>query len=868
MIDRVERVVRAVARAVDRRRWAARFLGLARDEGDPARPGLLIVQIDGLSRRRLERAVAEGHLPFVRRLLDEEAYGVVPVYSGLPSTTPAVQAELFYGRPVAVPAFAFVDRASGRAFRMYEKDAVTAVEQRFTDRSALGGGASYCNVYAGHAATARFCMATLGPGDLVRTNRPLALPVVAVTHLGDALRAGALAAGELLAALADLPRRLRAGEDVRAELKYVQTRVFVCVLLREALTALASVDLARGLPVVYLNLVGYDEVAHRRGPDSAPAMRSLRPVDRAIARLARAARRSHHRDYEVWVLADHGQELTEPYVEVQGRAVQDAVAEVFRAAGMEAQHVVEPLQGEQHQRVRLLGERLLGLVVPGLDIVTRFRQPGRVFTTAQGSVGHVYAPRPLTADERHDLATALVHTAAVPLVLAADGPGRAVAWTTCGRLALPDDIGRLVDPDHPYAAAVAEDLVALCHHPDAGEQPGPGARHLRSPDAHGELAVPVAVEPPHRPGVAAAVHPLELVDERERLGGGPPAHRRGGMQHPDQLEHVGRRRRQATLEHRAQMLHVGHRDDRRFGLLVEVGAERQQPVVDHVDGDPVFVLVLGRGEQAGGQAGVGAGVAGAGRGAGERMGAHDVADAGHQQLGGRTEVPVDRVQVARPEADAQAAQDRPRVQGTVGLDEHVAGQHDLAQAPGPDGVTGGRHGGAPVVGRSEGVHPEPAAGDPGRLARPRVAAPEPVDHGVPGGAVGRPSPHLGGDQHLARSVGSEREGGEPDRAAASEADLVVDLDARQRLAGQLCGDPEHRSPGRQPGAVPKEQQAVPPGDVEQVEVAPAQAAGDAAHHPTRVAVTSWLMPPDSNRRRTSVNPASASRATMAAGAGR
>ncbi|MEX2606328.1 MAG: glycogen/starch synthase [Kiritimatiellia bacterium] len=39
-------------------------------------------------------------------------------YSGIPSTTPAVQAEIFYGQRTAVPAFHFLQRETGRPVKM------------------------------------------------------------------------------------------------------------------------------------------------------------------------------------------------------------------------------------------------------------------------------------------------------------------------------------------------------------------------------------------------------------------------------------------------------------------------------------------------------------------------------------------------------------------------------------------------------------------------------------------------------------------------------------------------------------------------------------------------------------------------------
>jgi hypothetical protein len=244
MIDRVERALRAARRALSRSEWTARTLRLPGAERSAAAPGLAIVQIDGLSRRRLLEAVEAGHMPFVRDLLARHGHRVWPLYSGMPSTTPAVQAELFYGVRGAVPAFSFVEREGGRLVRMYDPGPVAAIERGLAARgeALLAGGASYCNVYTGGAADARFCMASLGPGDVFRAAHPLALPLLALAHAGDLLRLAALVAREVLVAPGGLALGWRAGQDLRAELKFVQTRAAICVLLREMMVIGAKVD--------------------------------------------------------------------------------------------------------------------------------------------------------------------------------------------------------------------------------------------------------------------------------------------------------------------------------------------------------------------------------------------------------------------------------------------------------------------------------------------------------------------------------------------------------------------------------------------------------------------------------------------------
>src|SRR5688572_13214943 len=104
MFAKIESYWHDLRRSLSRNEWAIRHLGLTPSEGTSEEPGLLLLQIDGCSREQLERALAAGRLPFLQRLLQREGYELRTFYPGLPSTTPAVQAELYYGVRSAVPA--------------------------------------------------------------------------------------------------------------------------------------------------------------------------------------------------------------------------------------------------------------------------------------------------------------------------------------------------------------------------------------------------------------------------------------------------------------------------------------------------------------------------------------------------------------------------------------------------------------------------------------------------------------------------------------------------------------------------------------------------------------------------------------------
>ena len=464
-------VRRALVRWLSRGAWTQWLLGLAPVADQPTERGLIMVQIDGLSRRQLERALAAGKMPYLKGLLDAGGYRLHTLYSGLPSTTPAVQGELFYGVAGAVPAFSFRANQSGRIVRMYDSQPAVQVEQSLAGRGRplLRGGGAYFDVFGGGAAEAHFCSTSLGWGGLLRQTNPLRLAVLLLLNIWSMLRVCVLLVLEFCLALLDFARGLYSGRDFLKELKFVPTRVAICILARELATIGAKLDIARGLPAIHLNFLGYDEQAHRRGPSSRFAHWTLKGIDDAIARIARAAGQSSAPRYSVWVYADHGQEAVDSYRRRHGRSVAAAVAGVYADLRGTARPA-PPADGvgEETLRVRQLGGRRMQRLLPvhGDDPA-----PGEddITVAAMGPVGLVYLPG---APESHDiepLAAALISEAEIPMVLANVADGSVAVWTRAGRFRLPDDGAQVFGADHPFLAEVSAEMCALCRHPDAGD---------------------------------------------------------------------------------------------------------------------------------------------------------------------------------------------------------------------------------------------------------------------------------------------------------------------------------------------------------------------------------------------------------------
>src|SRR4029077_5049635 len=71
---------------------------------------LVILHIDGLGADMLERSLAGGRMPNLRRLIDTEGYVIHRYRCGLPSTTPFAQAGILYGDNSEIPCFRWWDR--------------------------------------------------------------------------------------------------------------------------------------------------------------------------------------------------------------------------------------------------------------------------------------------------------------------------------------------------------------------------------------------------------------------------------------------------------------------------------------------------------------------------------------------------------------------------------------------------------------------------------------------------------------------------------------------------------------------------------------------------------------------------------------
>src|SRR6478672_3511221 len=290
-----------------------------RSTGHSDKPGLVIIQIDGLAHPILAGRMRAGSVNTMASLVRDGSHKLSRWEAILPSMTSGSQAGILHGNNDGIPAFRWYER--DRAHLMASSNPVDAmlIGSRITNGEGLlsNNGASICNLMTGDATRSYLTTAAIkaeggGIGDSQAFTSFFFSP-------SGYLRSFTLFLGEFLKELTQARRTRRSGirPQMHRGLKYAGMRAASNVLLRDVNTSLIIEEMYRGTNVIYADFTDYDELAHHCGPERVESFEALDGVDGAIANLIKAIDDAP-RPYKLVVLSDHGQSLGETFLQRYG----------------------------------------------------------------------------------------------------------------------------------------------------------------------------------------------------------------------------------------------------------------------------------------------------------------------------------------------------------------------------------------------------------------------------------------------------------------------------------------------------------------------------------------------------------------------
>ena len=367
---------------------------LQREVPHSDRPGVVIMQIDGLAYPILAARIRAGSVNTMARWLRNGTHELSRWEALLPSMTSASQAGILHGNNDGIPAFRWYERDRQHLMVSSNPQDAAEIVHRVSNGEGLlsNDGVSICNLVTGDATRSYLTTAALAHGSK-GIGESKAFLGFFFSPTGY-LRSLTLFLGEFIKEQYQARRTRRSGvvPQMHRGLKYAGMRAASNVLLRDVNVSLVIEEMYRGANVIYADFTDYDELAHHCGPERVESFDALDGIDRALATLEKAAANAP-RPYRFVVLSDHGQSLGATFKQRYGKTLGEVVRDLMGGRA----HVVElEARAEDGAFVNsFLSEfRQARGIVPGL---ARAALAGRTTDDGHVQVGEVDVPPPADA---------------------------------------------------------------------------------------------------------------------------------------------------------------------------------------------------------------------------------------------------------------------------------------------------------------------------------------------------------------------------------------------------------------------------------------------------------------------------------------
>ncbi|MGH2608778.1 MAG: alkaline phosphatase family protein, partial [Tepidiformaceae bacterium] len=475
---------------------------LARDgvvAAETDEPGVVMIQIDGLSAPLLRTVIRTGQMPFLASWVRGGSHQLLDWECALPSMTSASQAGILHGNNFDIPAFRWYEKERRKLMVSNQPLDAAEIERRVSGEHDLlaGSGTSISNLVSGHASRALVTTSRL-KSETAKHESVTADLSSYLSRPNTVFRLVTLGAWEVATEWLQAWRQRRLDIQPRMHRggSFPLLRASTTVVMPDLLTELIIEDMARGTPLIYADILAYDEVAHHAGPERPESIAALQAVDFRIRNLVQAGERSP-RPYRFVVLSDHGQSQGETFAGRYGTSLQDLVSsfvggDVDVMADLEDKEswgatngmLNELTQGSGAAAVvtrQLLKDRQQGGFVqlgPGTKDGKHQPAPAEqdVVVTASGNLALIYfnaSPERMTLEEIQELYPGLVSGLAshpgISFIMVQSRRYGPVAMGSAGLHRLVDGVIEGEDPLRLFGEHTAAHLVRLSTFPHVGD---------------------------------------------------------------------------------------------------------------------------------------------------------------------------------------------------------------------------------------------------------------------------------------------------------------------------------------------------------------------------------------------------------------
>lgn len=288
-------------------------------------PGIIMLEIDGLSMNTLKKAIDKGMMPTLKKWIDEKTHTLKEWETDLSSQTGSSQAGILHGNNTDIVAYRWVEKEKNNQIVVSGKlsDAPKIEEKISNGKGLLVNGISITNMFSGDSKISALTSSKIEKLTNLYNNslhsiflEPYNFQRIFVLFLWDILLE---LKSQIVHRLKDIQPR------IRRTIVYAAVRAGANVVLREATTEVLTAEiLTSNIDTAYATFMGYDEVAHHSGVEDDDVWGVLKQIDLQFSRITSAIEMSD-RTYKLVILSDHGQSKGATFKQRYGITLRDYV---------------------------------------------------------------------------------------------------------------------------------------------------------------------------------------------------------------------------------------------------------------------------------------------------------------------------------------------------------------------------------------------------------------------------------------------------------------------------------------------------------------------------------------------------------------